>query len=63
MTRQEAIEQYEIDNNAGFMGCMENDDELVFKPDHSDELVFVWWIESKGKLGTFEEYYEENRSG
>lgn len=42
------------ENNARFMGVMENNDEFVFEKDGT--MISRWWIATEKRLGTFEEY-------
>ena len=63
---KQVLWRYAEANNLDWLGCMENDDEMVFAPRGEkatiDNMTFMWWIESKEELGTFEEYCEENRT-
>ncbi len=58
-----AIDDYCDENNLKWLGCMENNDELIFCPCDEiatvDNMTSMWWIATKSRLGTFQEYCDE----
>jgi hypothetical protein len=68
--QQQAIDAYCQQHDATWLGCMENDDEFMFKvpmdskleslmPYEGGKMHTAWWLAAEKRVGTFQEYLIE----